>query len=677
MTGARLFITSNPRTTDHTTVCFHDRQLNRSVQCKSCKCIVEEYCSHDISEYYITTHAEELHCVVAPDFLRKHIVDDIPNDPYCTPGFITAFRMLSPQYEPVFGAPARTMSGALAEMERHIGDTLYSGYIGYNGRAPGSSVRRDEQQQVNGERSKSGGDARHILVAYFEIKELASILGVDWQTSTLAIRIFRFTASNTSLRNRSVESLATAAFVASVQRRIRDHEDVAETANNGSSTAEKEEPEWVSRLRNLSVREIAHAANIDESEVHRNLKVVNLALRKQRPDSYESIVAQMPTVCDHLRLEETTRRLAVEIAEKAIQLNICSRRLPASVSAACIYMACQLDGVHRTQIEICRATTVTEVTLRKVYKELTKEEALLVPTWFEVIKKGKERFSVGMDGNQRKLKGVVEDQRARRLSAASTNSQSASQVSQATSQIIDQHMQPPPLPPGFSHPSVPTPPALPARITSSTPKPASPVTNGLSPSCQQSSASHGAATVSMGNEAPSTTIPTPVIPGTTPQGSIPGATPIMPNPAMLDPTVASMMLRMIQSPAAMQAFAQAVAMMPHVMPSMIVPPPPPPPPPLPPRLPERSTTALNGTSAASSSSAMPPTPPAIPASTASGGNKSATAINRNSAASMSSDALGSSNDTKSALAVLPGTVKMKSKQSGVEEPRKQHDNAAQ
>eukprot|EP00171_Calliarthron_tuberculosum_P019911 IDg19911t1 len=185
------------------------------------------------------------------------------------------------------------MSGALAEMERLIGDALYSGYVGYNGRAPGSSVRRDEQQQGNGERTKSGGDARHILVAYFEIKELASILGVDWQTSTLAIRIFRFTASNTSLRNRSVESLATAAFVAAVQRRIRDHEETAEAVNSGPSV-NRDEPTWVTKLRSLNVREIAHAANIDDSEVHRNLKVVNLALRKQRPDSYESVVAQMP-----------------------------------------------------------------------------------------------------------------------------------------------------------------------------------------------------------------------------------------------------------------------------------------------------------------------------------------------------------------------------------------------
>ncbi len=63
-----------------------------------------------------------------------------------------------------------------------------------------------------------GADARHIPVAGFEIKELASIFGVDWQTSNLAPRIFRFTASSTSLRNRSVESLATAAFVAAVQR---------------------------------------------------------------------------------------------------------------------------------------------------------------------------------------------------------------------------------------------------------------------------------------------------------------------------------------------------------------------------------------------------------------------------------------------------------------------------
>ncbi len=35
-------------------------------------------------------------------------------------------------------------------------------------------------------------------------------------------------------------------------------------------------------------------------------------------------------------------------------------------SAAAIYMCCQLEDLRRTQTEICKATNLTEVTLRKV-----------------------------------------------------------------------------------------------------------------------------------------------------------------------------------------------------------------------------------------------------------------------------------------------------------------------
>lgn len=298
--------------------------------------------------------------------------------------------MLSPQYEPVFGAPARTMSGALAEMERLIGDALYSGYVGYNGRAPGASGRAGSgsaSAAEPAERGKAGGDARHILVAYFEIKELTSILGVDWETSALAIRVFRYTASNTSLRNRSVELLAAASFIAAVSRRVREADDERAAAGIPKGV---DEPAWLAKLRSLNVRAIADAASINEHELQRNLKVVNLALRKQRPDSNESVVANMPAFCAELGLGEVTRRVAIEIAQKAMQLNICSRRAPLSVAAACIHLACQLNMVRKTQAEVCRATTVTEVTLRKVHKELIEKENVLVPEWFRKLEKNED-----------------------------------------------------------------------------------------------------------------------------------------------------------------------------------------------------------------------------------------------------------------------------------------------
>ena len=50
------------------------------------------------------------------------------------------------------------------------------------------------------------------------------------------------------------------------------------------------------------------------------------------------------------------------------------------LSAAAIYLACQLEDKRKTQAEICKVTGLTEVTLRKVYKELLENWDDLLPS---------------------------------------------------------------------------------------------------------------------------------------------------------------------------------------------------------------------------------------------------------------------------------------------------------
>jgi len=42
-------------------------------------------------------------------------------------------------------------------------------------------------------------------------------------------------------------------------------------------------------------------------------------------------------------------------------------------------LACNLDDQKKTQIEICKVTGLTEVTLRKVYKELLSQHEKVIP----------------------------------------------------------------------------------------------------------------------------------------------------------------------------------------------------------------------------------------------------------------------------------------------------------
>ncbi|XP_043713007.1 plant-specific TFIIB-related protein 1 isoform X2 [Telopea speciosissima] len=75
----------------------------------------------------------------------------------------------------------------------------------------------------------------------------------------------------------------------------------------------------------------------------------------------------------------TLQELATHIGEVVINKCFCTRRNPISISAAAIYLACQLEDKRKTQAEICKVTGLTEVTLRKVYKELLENWDDLLP----------------------------------------------------------------------------------------------------------------------------------------------------------------------------------------------------------------------------------------------------------------------------------------------------------
>lgn len=243
--------------------------------------------------------------------------------------------------------------------------------MGYNGRQPGvadaDGKNRDkgerdrsgeEEPVVNGEDRPdnagrghgmhlTGGDARHTVVAYFQILELSCLVEIPREITNFAVRIFRHTAARTSLRNRNVEALATASLVCAVERTkyLSGPESVAET---------------------VTLKAIAKAASLTEKEVERYLRLVNNAMQRQRPETSASIAVHMPSFCRKLGLSEDVQTCALGIADMVLERNMCQRRNPMSISAAAIYLACQLEDQKKTQLEICKVTGLTEVTLRKV-----------------------------------------------------------------------------------------------------------------------------------------------------------------------------------------------------------------------------------------------------------------------------------------------------------------------
>jgi transcription initiation factor TFIIIB Brf1 subunit/transcription initiation factor TFIIB len=487
--------------------------------CARCDAILDEAAPSDLVEFYAFTQTEEVHCVVVAadmptqletesalqasrkihdsdeelhgtddatqeekkksdadttchgecplstprsqqqnltSIAHQHHQESHSDDPFVTPGFITAFRMLAPLREPVYGVSARTMHGALAEMERILGDILYSECFGDNKRqgmgarelglsTPAASTSRMRGPDVAGDMpdvplplsspslaptgllpkpsltcaapsqlplSPTGVDTRNALIAYFEILDVASILGVDHETTNFANRIFRHVfGMSVSLRSRSVEALAAACLCAASERRTSDHHrrsqvmehterhrarfnrvvtDQAAQAGRGNTAFGESRPNFdrgclSPRPSHISVDDVASAGDLDAMEVGRYLKHVNIAIGAAAPDSAAAVARQIPIFCSALGGNEQLAALAAAIAENAFTHKLCPRRNAQSVCSAAIYMSCQCHDLHRTQAEIARITKVTEVTLRKVHKELTAHLERVIPDWFQPV----------------------------------------------------------------------------------------------------------------------------------------------------------------------------------------------------------------------------------------------------------------------------------------------------
>ncbi|KAI4314861.1 hypothetical protein L6164_027727 [Bauhinia variegata] len=304
-------------------------------ECSSCGRVVEERQSHPHHLFHLRAQDNPL-CLVTSDlptlqaFRQNH--DD---DPFEPTGFITAFSTWSLEPSPLYLQSCLSFSGHLAELERTIESSSSSS-------SSSSTVVVDN------------------LRAYMQIIDVASILGLDYDISNHAFQLFRDCCSATCLRNRSVEALATAALVQAIR--------------------EAQEPR--------TLQEISIAANVPQKEIGKYIKILGEALQLSQPINSNSISVHMPRFCTLLQLNKSAQHglyitfweLATDIGDVVINKFFCTRRNPISISAAAIYLACQLEDKRKTQAEICKVTGLTEVTLRKVYKELLENWDDLLPS---------------------------------------------------------------------------------------------------------------------------------------------------------------------------------------------------------------------------------------------------------------------------------------------------------
>uniref|UniRef100_A0ACD5XHN2 Uncharacterized protein n=1 Tax=Avena sativa TaxID=4498 RepID=A0ACD5XHN2_AVESA len=307
--------------------------LSRAVsECSSCGRLVLERHLHTHPFFPLLPSIHPLP-LVTPDLAAPAPSSPPPNDeddPFLPAGFVSAFSAFSLERHPVLARSACAFSGQLAELERALAVD-----------SPASSTPDPAGPMVSVE----------SLRAYLQIVDVASILRLDRDIADHAFELFKDCSTATCLRNRSVEALATAALVQAIR--------------------EAREPR--------TLQEISTASNLPQKEIGKYIKILGEALKLSQPLNSNSIAVHMPRFCNLLQLNKSAQELAAHIGEVVVNKCFCTRRNPISISAAAIYLACQLEDKRKTQAEICKVTGLTEVTLRKVYKELLENWDDLLP----------------------------------------------------------------------------------------------------------------------------------------------------------------------------------------------------------------------------------------------------------------------------------------------------------
>ncbi|MGA1794103.1 MAG: transcription initiation factor IIB [Thermoplasmatota archaeon] len=117
-----------------------------------------------------------------------------------------------------------------------------------------------------------------------------------------------------------------------------------------------------------TLNEIADDLTVSRKDIGRAFRKISrqleLSIRVTNPLDYIS------RFCSRLKLNGNTQEFAMDIIRRSEELGYISGKDPAGIAASAIYIASIMTGQTRTQGEISEASGITEVTIRKRYKEI-------------------------------------------------------------------------------------------------------------------------------------------------------------------------------------------------------------------------------------------------------------------------------------------------------------------
>lgn len=124
----------------------------------------------------------------------------------------------------------------------------------------------------------------------------------------------------------------------------------------------------------ITLKDIAAASNLTYKDVSRNYRVLVFELDIKIPitDPMKCVAR----VANKLGINEKTKKQAMNIMNEIVKREMSPGKVPMGLAATVLYLSCRITGEEVSQTNIAAASGVTEVTIRKRFKDLIKLNSL-------------------------------------------------------------------------------------------------------------------------------------------------------------------------------------------------------------------------------------------------------------------------------------------------------------
>ena len=202
------------------------------------------------------------------------------------------------------------------------------------------TIRRIRTQDQRSQINKSTDT--NLAIAFDMLHRIQDKIGVSDNTKELAAYIYRKSAERKITRGRPLPAMVAASMYAACRN--------------------------TQLLRTL--RDISEATNIKRRTISQSYRAIvkTLGLKIPVVDQTHCILK----ISNNLRLQAGTKHLALKIIQRAEAIGMVAGRDPVGISAAAVCLACILKQVPLTQVQIARASGVTDVTIRNRFHEIQK-----------------------------------------------------------------------------------------------------------------------------------------------------------------------------------------------------------------------------------------------------------------------------------------------------------------